>query len=122
MWYKNIVDLSLETREGVTVVALPRIPLDTAFVQEFAADVGPLLTDKPKVVIDMKRLLFIDSSGVGALVSAITAARKAGGDIKLANVPAQVRGVFDVVRLDKLFTAYASIDEAVAAFVNPPAE
>lgn len=115
------MDLGLEKRDGVTIVNLPRIPLDTAFVSEFTADVGPLLADKPRVVIDMKRLLFIDSSGVGALVNALSTAHKAGGDIKLANVPAQVRGVFEVVRLDKLFASYPTVEDAVAAFAATPA-
>lgn len=113
------MDLGLEKRDGgVTVLNLPRIPLDTAFVREFAADVGALLTDRPRLVIDLKQLLFIDSSGVGALVNALTVARKAGGDIKLANVPPHVRGVLEVVRLDKLFASFGSVDEAVADYAS----
>lgn len=110
------MDLSLEKRDGVTIVNLPRIPLDTSFVSEFTHEVAPLLVAQPRVVMDLKKLLFIDSSGVGALVNALSTAKNAGGDIKLANVPAQVKSVFEVVRLDKLFTAYPSVEEAVAAF------
>ena len=110
------MDLTPNTRDGVTVATLPRIPLDTAFVSEFTSDMAAMLASQPRVVIDMRQLLFIDSSGVGALVNALSSARRAGGDIKLANVPAQVRGVLEVVRLDKLFAAFATVDEAVAAF------
>ena len=112
------VDLAPETRPGVTLITLPRIPLDTAFVSEFTADVGTLLAAQPRLVIDMRRLLFVDSSGVGALVNALSRSRKLGGDIKLANVPAQVRSVLAVVHLDKLFATFPSVDEAVAAFAN----
>lgn len=110
------MDLGVEKRDGVTIVNLPRIPLDTSFVSEFTHDMASLLVAQPRVVIDLRKLLFIDSSGVGALVNALSTAKNAGGDIKLANIPPQVKGVFEVVRLDKLFSAYPGVDEAVAAF------
>ena len=110
------MDLYPTSREGVTVITLPRIPLDTAFVAEFTRDVGELLAKEPRMVIDMKRLLFVDSSGVGALVNALSRARKAGGDIKLANVPDQLRSVLTVVKLDKLFVTFDAVDPAVASF------
>ena len=110
------MDLAAQQRDGVAIASLPRIPLDTAFVQEFATELGALIATCPRLVLDLRRLLFIDSSGVGALVSALTTARKAGGDIKLANVPQQVQSVLEVARLDKLFATFPTVDDAVAAY------
>lgn len=110
------MDLGFEQRGDVAVVNLPRIPLDTAFVREFTETMGTIVGVHRHVVLDMQQLLFVDSSGVGALVNVLSKARKAGGDVKLANVPQQIRGVLEVVRLDKLFASFGSVDDAVAAY------
>ena len=74
----------------------------------------------PHVVVDLDRVEFIDSSGLGALVRARRKAQEHGGDVVLAGADDQVREVLALTNLGDLFTLYGSVSEAVAALPAPP--
>ena len=64
------------------------------------------------LVLDMAGIEFVDSSGLGALVGCLKAARQAGGDLRIANVGPQVRMVLQLTGMDRVLTPYDSVDEA----------
>jgi len=66
------------------------------------------------VVIDFARSPYIDSSGLGALVSLGKRLRDAGGDLRLAGLNDDLRTLFELTRLDALFPLFASRDDALA--------
>lgn len=70
-----------------------------------------------KIVLNLANVDFIDSSGVGELVSSFTAVRNAGGDLKLFSLSKKVQDVLNVTKLytifdikDDEFTAVKSFD------------
>jgi anti-sigma B factor antagonist len=69
-----------------------------------------------KLVLDLKDLIFIDSSGLSALVSGYKAAIEAGGNLKLACLSAQVAQVFSLTHLDRVFETFPDTESAVSAF------
>lgn len=77
---------------------------------------------KTNIVIDLSQTDFMDSSGIGALISGLTSMRKAGGDVRLANMEKRIQGLFVMTRLlGPVFENYESVDEAVESFsTNPP--
>lgn len=78
---------------------------------------------KTHVVIDLAQADLMDSSGIGALISALTSMRKAGGDVRLANLKKRIRNIFLMTRLlGQVFKDYDSLDEAVTSFDNDPPE
>src|SRR6266850_2306249 len=66
-------------------------------------------------LIDMGRVNYIDSSGLGALVAAMKHARTARGDVKLCALQSGVRSVFEMTRLHKVMSIHATRQEAVAS-------
>jgi anti-sigma B factor antagonist len=66
-----------------------------------------------KLVLDCHRLDYITSLGLGMLLRVHAKLRKQGGDVALARVHGPVAEVFHVVRLDKLFHLYPTVQEAV---------
>ena len=56
-----------------------------------------------EVLVDLSKLTFIDSSGLGLLVGALKKARAAGGDLRVVRCPARLRPAFDVTSLDRVF-------------------
>jgi anti-sigma B factor antagonist len=54
----------------------------------------------------------MDSSGLGALIGCLKAARQAGGDLRIAAVQPQVKMVLELTSMDRVLTSYASADEA----------
>lgn len=68
------------------------------------------------LVVDLGEVQFIDSSGLGALIGGLKAARQAGGDLRIARAGEQARTVLALTSLDRVFRIYDSVDEALAAF------
>jgi anti-sigma B factor antagonist len=77
---------------------------------------------KTNVVIDLGDTDFMDSSGIGALISGLTSMRKSGGDVRLANMEKRIRNLFLITRLlGSVFEDYESVEKAAQSFrTNPP--
>lgn len=69
-----------------------------------------------RLVIDLAGVVFVDSSGLGALISGLKAARVAGGDLRIARPTEQPKYILQVSTLDRVLVAYATIDEALAGY------
>ena len=111
----------LEIREtaGITVV----VPAGPRLDAEVAPHLRTTLIDliergARKIVLDLAAVEFIDSSGLGALVSALKRLRQTdpSADIRLAHVQAPVRAVLEIIRLHRVFSQFASLTEATASF------
>ena len=100
----------------VTVAAVPVEELDASNAGEFKRDVAPLLEANTKLVLDLSRLRFVDSSGLGAFISCLRKLNAKGGELKLCGMSKQVRAVFELVRMHRVFDICATSEEAVGAF------
>ena len=72
--------------------------------------------EKNKVVVDMDRVNWMNSSGLGMLMSALTSLRSSGGDLKLANVSESVHRPIKITRLDSVFEDFDTVEEAISTF------
>jgi anti-sigma B factor antagonist len=79
------------------------------------AQVGDSIVKYGDVVLQLEHVEFIDSSGLGALVRLIQAARAKGGDVKLSGVPPNIRKTMEMTRLLPQFETYDSVEEAITA-------
>ncbi|HEY3492082.1 MAG TPA: STAS domain-containing protein [Solirubrobacterales bacterium] len=69
-----------------------------------------------KLVLNLKDVSTIDSSGVGELVSSFTHATNRGAKIKLSNLPPKINDILTITQLITVFDVYESEDEAVNSF------
>lgn len=69
-----------------------------------------------KILVDFSNTGYIDSSGLGALVSLAKKLREAGGELRLAGLNEDLRTLFELTKLDTLFNITASPDEALQGF------
>jgi len=72
--------------------------------------------DNEKVVINLKDVNYVDSSGLATLVEILKNLRGKGGKLKLTNLSDKVRGLFEITKLDKLFDIKDEEEEAVNSF------
>jgi anti-sigma B factor antagonist len=70
-----------------------------------------------KIIVDLEQVLFIDSSGLVALVSGLRLARKENGSIVLSGVQPQAQVVFQLTTLDKIFTIQPTVEKAAQSLV-----
>ena len=71
---------------------------------------------KRNVVIDLDGVRFMNSSGLGMLIGALTTMRNAGGDLRLARVGDRVQSLLMITKLSAVFVHHDTVDEAVASF------
>ena len=110
------MELLLERAGDVTVAVLKAEDLDGNTSREFREKLTALPGDTNRLVLDLGQLLFIDSAGCCALLSAWKRLRGVGGDLKVCCITGSVRALFDLIRMNRLLGVYRTRGEAVAAF------
>jgi anti-sigma B factor antagonist len=108
--------IPVESVGDVTVAVVSVEELDASNAGDFKRDVGPVLDAGTKLVFELSRLRFVDSSGLGAFISCLRKRNAKGGGVKLCGMSRQVRAVFDLVRMHRIFDIYGAREEAVRAF------
>lgn len=77
---------------------------------------------KKNVVVDLSKVKFMNSSGLGMLISGMTTMRNAGGDLRLANVADRIQSLLVITKLITVFKHYDSVEEAIESYnADPPA-
>ena len=110
------MEISIDKVGEVAVAAIPVDELDASNAGEFKRDIAPVLQDNTKLVLDLSKLNFVDSSGLGAMLSCLRQVSAKSGDLKLCGMSKQVRALFELVRMHRIFDIYGTRDQAVAAF------
>ncbi len=72
--------------------------------------------NKKRVIIDLAQVDWMNSTGLGILISGYTTLRNNEGELKLANVTEKIQSLLTITKLVTVFEAYDSIEEAVKSF------
>ena len=110
--------LEIETRGEVSIVRPELDAIDATSATELKRLLGELVPRHPRMVLDLEQVGFLDSSGLGAILSALRKLNAAGGDLKLCNVSPPVHALFEMVRLHKIVEIFDGLDEAVRSWGN----
>ncbi|MFN2606405.1 MAG: STAS domain-containing protein [Acidimicrobiales bacterium] len=110
--------LNIQVEEGDDyTVCRPVGELDAYTVGQFRDALGEL-ANKPKLLIDMSEVPFVDSAGLGALIGGIRRAREAGGDVAVCcNRPTLVR-LLHTTGFDRIVTVADTLDEAANSLLD----
>ncbi len=110
------MDIEVTQSSQVTVV-VPKGDLDAAAAAHMKQALKELIdTGKTSLVVDLDGVPYIDSAGLGELVSAMKRVRQAGGDLRLCALRAEVRGIFEMTRLIEEMAVYPTRRAAVASW------
>jgi len=108
--------MSTRTLDGVTVVDCSgRI----VFGEESATlrdTIKRVLAQSPRLVLNLAEVNYIDSGGLGTLVSLYTTARNAGGALKLARLTQRVGDLLQLTKLVSIFEVFESEQSAAQSF------
>jgi anti-sigma B factor antagonist len=100
----------------VTVLAAPGA-LDSRNAQDAREFLKQQIkAGESKVVIDLSSVTFIDSSGLGVLLTALKAARASGGDVRLTGLTPPVKTIFELTRLFQVFSSFPTVEQAIQSF------
>jgi len=104
------------TPGDVRVFEVPFEAVDHTTVKQFKQEIAGLAAPGARLVLDMSRVKFMDSSGLGALLSTLRALAASGGDLKVCALTPAVRVLFELVRVHRVFDVLETRADAVAAF------
>jgi anti-sigma B factor antagonist len=113
------MQIEIAERDGAAVVRPAGARVDLQVAGEFRTALLQLIdVGHHHLVVDMGDVHFVDSSGLGALVSALKTLKllKRDGDIRLANVQPPVVSLLEIIRLHRVFASYPSVEQAVQSF------
>jgi anti-sigma B factor antagonist len=108
--------MSTRTVDGVMIVDCSG---RLVFGEESAAlrdTVKKALAYSPKIVLNLREVNFIDSGGLGTLVSLYTTARNANGAMKLARLSQRVGDLLQITKLLTIFEVFDDEEEAARSF------
>jgi len=115
-----VLRIDLDERDDYTICR-PVGELDAYTVGQFREALGELAT-RPKLLIDMSDVPFVDSAGLGALIGGIRRAREVGGDVAVCcNRPTLVR-LLHTTGFDRIVTVTDTLAEAAKSLTEEKEE
>ncbi len=110
------MNITLENKDGTTLLKFYEERLDAHNSQELKDKLLQLLENGVKVlVLDLSEVRFVDSSGLGALLSGHKNATLREGRLVLAGVQTRVQSMFELTRLHRVFEIYPRVEDALAS-------
>jgi len=105
--------VEIEKKKSYLIVSLNG-EFDIESSQTLKGEVRKNLTSgNPNIVIDLTKVNYVDSSGLGTLIALQKDARFNGGSLSIVGASEQIKRVMKMTNLDKLFDFYTSINEVV---------
>ena len=90
--------------------------LDLHVSPELAAKLQPVIAKRPvRLVIDLTRVAYIDSSGLAVLIRAVQDVETYGGRLMIAGAKENVKTIIESAGLSRFFLAFPHVDAALAA-------
>ena len=107
--------MQLEERSigNVRVLSVLQPRLDVRSAADFKQAIADMVArDQGAIVIDLGKVAFIDSTGLGAIVSALKLIGR-DGELAIADLTESVATLFKLTRMDKVFRSFPTVDAAV---------
>ncbi len=109
--------LRIETNGTRTIICVMEERLDAHNSDNLKSEMNRLFeTGVKDIIIDLKDVRFIDSSGLGVLVSGYKNSSSKKGSLKLAGLQTQVKSMFELTRLHRVFDIFQTVDAALESY------
>ncbi len=109
--------LKIKELKGITVIELDGNVMGGPDASALNDYLHTLITENKKnVVVDLKAVSFINSSGLGMLIGGLTTLRHAAGELKLARASKKVENLLEMTKLLNVFELHKNVNNAVASF------
>ena len=104
-------------RDGVAILEMSGKLMGGPDAETFSETLKTLIhEDCHNVIVNMEKVKWVNSTGLGILISGYTTLRKSGGELKLLKVSDRIENIFIVSKLYTVFESYQDEDEAIQSF------
>jgi anti-sigma B factor antagonist len=109
--------INVEKRDKIDIVSFSISKINALITDDIRGEVNKLTaTSNPKIIIDLKGVEYIDSSGFSCLLSIMRTVRNNYGVIRFANPEPRVMELFEMLRLNTVFQIYNDLDTCIRSF------
>jgi anti-sigma B factor antagonist len=109
--------VKIEIKKGLTVCHVEG-EIDISSSPDVKKAFDKLISQKtPKIVINLSKATYVDSSGLATLVEIMKNMRSYSGKMRLSNLSSKIKSLFEITKLDKLFEIMATEEEAISTFL-----
>lgn len=112
------MELTHEVKGELLIIRIEEENLDAKAAPLFKKQVTDLVNESHihRVILDLSKLNFIDSTGLGSFLSILRMLNGAHGDLKLCHMSRPIRTIFELVCMHKIFEIYNTVEEAIRSF------
>ncbi len=111
------MDFTTETKGPATVISLAGNMMGGPDASKLNSTLHELLAaGKKQVVLDLSRVQFINSSGLGLLIGGVNAMHAGGGALKIAGASEKILALIKITKLERIFETHATVADALASF------
>lgn len=108
--------ITTEEMGSVLIIHLSEKYIDALNAPTVKGEIMALIKPGAKVILDLSEVEFLDSSGMGVILSIVRQLTTSGGTLKLTNVKKAVRTLFELVRFHRMIEIFDTTDSAVKSF------
>lgn len=111
-----MIEIDVFRRPDGIAVVVPQGRLNMVAARQVKELLATLVSEgSSRIVVDLERTTFLDSSGLGALIGGLKSARQAGGDLRIARPTPEVMTVFTLTNMDKVLRPRDDVESAFDA-------
>ena len=111
------MSVKIETKNGLTVCHVDG-EIDINSSPGIKKSFDKILSSKtPKIIVNLSKVTYVDSSGLATLVEILKNMRSYGGRLRLTNLSSKIKSLFEITKLEKLFEIMADEQDAISTFV-----
>ena len=102
--------------DRVLIIEMADENLDASNVRDFRERMHALIQKRTRVLFDMSKVKFVDSSGLGAIISCQRILKSQSGEFGLCGMTVPVKALFDLMRMQRIFRIHDTREAALKAF------
>ncbi|MFO8028424.1 MAG: STAS domain-containing protein [Cyclonatronaceae bacterium] len=111
------MNYSVSERYNTLILSFKGKIMGGPHAKQFQDEIAGLIENgKTNVIADLSKVNFMNSSGLGIIITALTSLRNAGGDLKICGASDRIESLLMVTRLITVFDHHRSLDQAVEAY------
>ncbi len=109
--------VKIESKNGLMICYIDgEIDINTSVdIKKYFSEL--LVKKTPKLIINLSKVSYVDSSGLATLVEILKNMKAYGGRMKLTNLSPKIKSLFEITKLEKLFDILSDEAEAISTFV-----
>lgn len=114
------MEMNLEHLGSISILELLGESIDSTNADDVKLQLEKLSNTHQKVILDLTRIRFLDSSGCGALIAGGKRFHEAGGELRLCNPRSEVKTVLEITRLSRILNMHENREHAIEALAVTP--